>query len=260
MSNYIQPTAMWNSYFLNWGSWYGNVFGWVSPNPEGMAEAVMMSGFWYPPGLLLAAILGTFLLRKAKARWPQLGVVGLIGICFGIFAIADIIMEVLYLRMGLYVYPTSGRRWTVFYGHYYQFPIYQAIFWGAAWAAMACVRYFRDDKGRSVVERGIDEVRCTEKRKAGLRILALAGVLNVAFLVLYNVPISLFQGLHPSTWPADIQKRSYFTNGWCGPGTDRACPGGPIPIPLRTSVRLAPDGSVTVPPGVKLPDVVPQAK
>ena len=119
LCNYIQPTAMWNSYFLNWGSWYAHVPGWVSPNPEGMAEAVMMSGFWYPPGLLLAAVLGTFLLRRTKARWPQLGVVGLVAVCFGIFAVVDIIMEVLYLRLGLYVYPTSGERWTVFHGHYY---------------------------------------------------------------------------------------------------------------------------------------------
>ena len=258
--NYVQPLTLWNSYFLNWGSWYGHVPGWVSPNPEGMAEAVMMSGFWYPGGLLLGAILGTFLLRKAKARWPRLGVVGLVAVCFGIFAIVDTILEVFYLRLGLYVYPTSGKNWTLFHGHYYQFPIYQSIFWGAAWAVMAASRYFRDDKGRSFVERGIDEVRGTEKTKAGLRILALAGILNLAFLLIYNVPIMFIQGLHPSTWPEDIQKRSYFTNGLCGPGTDRACPGGSVPIPLPTSVRLAPDGSVTVPPGVKLPDVVGQAK
>jgi hypothetical protein len=57
-----------------------------------------------------------------------------------------------------------------------------------------------------------------------------------------------------SAWPQDVQKRSYFTSGVCGPGTDVACPDPRVPFPRgESSLRVAPDGSLVVPNGTTPP-------
>ena len=58
---------------------------------------------------------------------------------------------------------------TLWYGHYYQFPIYEAVFSGLWWAALACLGYFLNDKGQTIAERGIDRVQVSTKRKAWIR-------------------------------------------------------------------------------------------
>jgi hypothetical protein len=62
-------------------------------------------------------------------------------------------------------------------------------------------------------------------------------------------------------YPADIQKRSYFTQGICGARTDRACPGPSIPIPLPGSAYINQEGGLSYPPGWVEPELkVPFAK
>ena len=72
-----------------------------------------------------------------------------------------------------------------------------------------------------------------------------------------NLPF-FWQSTHMSTYPADVQKRSYFTQGMCGEGTNLACFGPAIPNPrAEKSARVTPDGKLFVPEGTELPPPVP---
>jgi len=98
---------------------------------------------------------------------------------------------------------------------------------------MSSVRYFVDDHGNSLAERGIETVKASGLRRAGLRFLAIFGAFSVIVLAFYNIPTAIMAA-HSTAWPADTQKRSYLLDGICGQGTDRACPGPGVPITIGT--------------------------
>jgi hypothetical protein len=151
------------------------------------------------------------------------------------------------IRLGLYAYPGAIPGWTVNQGKYYQFPIYQVVLTSGLFTAWASIRYFRNDKGQTIAERGIERVQAGPRAHTGLRLLALIGVCNAVFAVVYIVP-SQFFALHAGAWPKDIVDRSYLTDGLCGPGTTYACPGSDVPIPRPRSSHLGPDGNLVPPP------------
>ena len=242
LSNYTQISNMYNSGFINFGSWYSNVPGWLAPGGHLMPEPIIWAMPAYCYAIFGGIVLSNAFMRRVKARWPQLGTVGMMATCWAFFLFVDLLIELTWLRLGTYAYQGTVGSLTIFKGHYYQLPLYEVVLWGTAWAALACVRYFRDDNGRSVAERGIDTVRATPKQKTWLRFFALAGVMNVIFLA-YMVPFNWFS-LQQDAWPKDITSRSYFTNGICGPRTEYACPGRHVPINRPDSVHVTPDGSL----------------
>ncbi len=250
--NYTQPWATYNTAFFNWGSWINEVPGSLWPNGNLLAEPMVTQG-QYVAVVLGAMMLANVLMDKAKARWPRLGTLGLIMVCFAFFVVFDVVAELIWMRLGLFAYPGAIRELSLFAGHYYQFPLYEALIWGGTWTAFACLRYFRNDRGQTVAERGIERVQGSGLKREGIRVLALAGVLNVIFLVGYNIPIQYF-GAHSDPWPEDIQNRSYLTDGLCGPSTNYACPAPDVPIPRPNSAHIAPDGQLVRPPGVNLRD------
>ena len=72
---------------------------------------------------------------------------------------------------------------------------------------------------------------------------------------------SLF-GSKSTEWPADLTSRSYMTDGLCGAGTPRACPGPAVPLyrgdgRKQVSVQIGEHGEVTYQTGGELPTPVP---
>lgn len=252
MLDYTQYWCTYNSYLFNFGSWNAQIPGWLPPNGNQLVEPFLWAWPLYAYMCFLAAVLGCFVMRKAKARWPELGKFGLFMVCFGFIFVLDVILEPVFMALGFYTYAGAIPWMTIFHGHYYQLPIYQSVLFSATLAGWASLRYFRNDKGQTVAERGIDQMRCTARNKTRLRFLALVGVANVIYLGFYNIPYQFF-ALHAAPWPKDIIERSYFTNNLCGPGTEYACSGPNVPIPRPDSAHLSPDGELVVPAGTKLP-------
>lgn len=246
LSNYSQNWFTYNTAFTNWGSWTTQIPGWIAPNSNLVPEPVIFALCGYPVVGFGATVMGGTLMTRAKARWPQLRRVHLIAICFASVALFDLIIEVFWLRLGLFSYPGTIDWLTVFRGRYYQFPVYEAVVFGGTWTAWACLRHFRDDKGRTIAERGIDDLRASPRQRSALRLLALIGAVNAIFLVTYNIPMQWF-ALQQDNWPVDIQNRSYLTDGICGPGTDYACPGPAIPHNRPDSYHLDPGGRLVAP-------------
>jgi Spirocyclase AveC-like len=257
--NYISTWSTYNTWMFNRGSWVQNVPGWISFGQPGhmMAEPVLMNAPGYSFGVLLCTMLGCWVMRKAKSRWPNISNIGLIGVLIAWTFVFDFFIEGLFLMpMGLFTYPGAIRSLSINAGTYYQWPLYEGVMWGGVQAGLCALRYFTDDRGRTFVERGLDNVRGGFATQQLTRFLAIFAACSASFFVLYNIPAQWF-ALHQDPWPADLLKRSYFLMGVCGDGTDRPCPDPSLPVPGKHSGYIDTSGKLVLPEGVKLPDVVP---
>jgi hypothetical protein len=257
--NYFNTWSTYNSWMFNRGSWVQHIPGWVSYGEPGrmMAEPLLMNAPGYSYGVLLCTILGCWVMRRAKARWPNISNVGLIGVLVVWTFFFDLVMEGLFLMpMGLYIYPGAIKSLSINAGTYYQWPVYEGLMWGGVQAGLCALRYFTDDRGRTFVERGLERVQGGFAKQQLTRFLAVFAACSMFFFVFYNIPAQWF-AMHQDPWPADIQKRSYFLMGICGEGTGRLCPDPALPVPGKNSGYINPDGKLVLPDGVKLPTIVP---
>jgi hypothetical protein len=163
------------------------------------------------------------------------------------------------MPLGMYTFPGAIQSLSINAGTYYQWPIYEGLMWGGVQAALCCLRFFTDDRGRTVVERGLDNVRGGFAKQQFVRFLAIFAAISASFFVFYIVPAQ-FMATHADPWPEDVQKRSYFTSGLCGEGTDRPCPDPSLPIPTKHSGYINTDGELVLPEGVELPAAIPHER
>lgn len=258
--NYTNTWCTYNTWLFNRGSWTQDIPGWVSWGKPGqmMAEPILMIMPGYSYGVLLCTMLGCWVMRRAKARWPSLGVAGMLGVVFVFTLFFDVVMEGLFLMpMGLFTYPGAIQSLSMFPGTYHQYPIYEAVLWGSVQAGLCALRYFTDDRGRTFVERGLDRVHAGFARMQTTRFLAIFAAVSMFFFVFYNLPAQWF-AMHADPWPEDIQKRSYLTMGICGEGTGRLCPHPALPVDQgEHSAYISPTGEVVWPEGTELPKIVP---
>jgi hypothetical protein len=211
---------------------------------------------------MVGALLGSWVMRKARARWPQMGNLGLVACCFVAMIAFDVVFEgLIFLPLGAWAYP--GGHLAIFPGTFHKYPLNEALTTGALFTGLACIRYFTNDRGQTIVERGIDRVKASNGRKLVLRALATIAAAHLTIIAFYNIP-NFWIGLHSTTWPADLQKRSYLTDYLCGDGTGRACPGPAVPLvrndngdPNGGSAYLGADGKLVVPARTKPPKLVP---
>ncbi|MEV0248084.1 spirocyclase AveC family protein [Nocardia sp. NPDC050712] len=257
--NYFNTWSTYNTWMFNRGSWVLDVPGWRSFGEPGamMAEPVLMNAPGYSYGILLCTILGCWIMRKAKAKWPNISNKGLIGVLLVWTFFFDFVIEGLFLMpIGLFTYPGAIQSLSINAGTYYQWPLYEGLMWGGVQAGLCSLRYFTDDRGRTFVERGLERIQGGFVRQQGTRFLAIFAACSIFFFVCYNIPAQWF-AMHADPWPADIQKRSYFDMGICGEGTGRLCPDPHLPIPGKDTGYINPEGQLVLPDGVELPKVVP---
>jgi hypothetical protein len=248
--NSLAPFTHNSAAFLNLGSWDAHIPFWVAPNGSRTVEPPLgSSGIMYLWAPWAAAWVGCWVIRKAKERWPSIGRMRQLAISVVVVGVATGLAEIPALRLGLWAYQGAHESVTLFSGHFYQYPLYEGLFFGLVGTAWAAIRMF---KGQTFAERGLERLNYRPRRRELVRVLAMGGLLNVTFLM-WQVPMAIIS-LHQEAWPEDIVKRTYLTNAVCGPGTDYACPGAEIPINRTNSVHLDPDGRLVVPEGVRLPE------
>ena len=170
----------------------------------------------------------------------------------------DFVMEALVLLpTGLYTYPGAIRAVSFNAGTYYQWPIYEGLMWGGVQTALCCLRFFTDDRGRTIVERGLDQcprrLRPSSSSSASWRSSQRC---SACFFVFYNIPAQWI-AMHSDPWPEDHLKRSYFNGGICGDGTEIPCPDPSLPLPSRWSGYINTDGELVLPEGKEVPRTVP---
>ena len=222
--DYVTHAWNYSSVNLNMGGWAGHIPGWVSPNGGNIPEPLL----WVLPFYIgiggFGSILTASMMRKWRARNPAVRTATMLLCVYIAWFLFDFALEFMWVRTGLYTYGGTTHGWSLFGGRFYQFPIYEPIcvgFLGMGWAAC---RYFVNDRGETIAERGIDRVNAGARQKTLIRFLALVGILNVSFLFTYSLGVQ-FWNIHGSSWPHSISSKSYFTTGLCGPGTHYSCGG-----------------------------------
>jgi hypothetical protein len=251
---------VYNTSMVNMGSWANSVPWFAAFGKPGAmtSEPILFTPAAYVYIMLIGAAIGCASMRLAKRRWPSISTGALVAWCFASMCVFDIVLEgIIWLPLGVFEYPSG--HWALFPSTYHKYPLQETFTIASVFTALACLRFFTDDKGRMWFERGIDRVRGGAGRKLALRGLAAIGVAQVVMFLGYNVP-NTFLGLKPTAWPKAVQERSYFTNFLCGAGTNRPCPGSSVPTIRNGGAYISPAGKVVIPKGKTIPATVPFIK
>jgi hypothetical protein len=236
--NYTSITLFYNSHLVNRGAWANGAWpGWTAPGGNLLPEPILIVVPAYTCLVFSQVMFILWLLHKAKARWPDMGWVRTIATIVVGLTLTDIVVESTVLRMGVYAYPGGIRELTLWAGETYQMPLTENFFFaGLGFGAIAVFMHFRDDKGRTVCERGLERVRAGARAKQLIKFLAIFGAVHGAFVVLYMVP-NQWLATHSDPFPAGYP--SYLTNGMCQSGADGTqCPGPGIPMPRPAENRI----------------------
>lgn len=249
-----------NSWAVNFGSWVNSVPGWLSFGEPGamLVEPILIMPGLYVYVFVITMTLGSWVMRRASARWPSMGRVGLIACCYGAMVLFDIVLEgIIFMPLGVWEYP--GGHLNIFPETYHAYPLSEIITVSSTFTLVACLRYFRNDRGETLAERGSADLRMGVVRSTVMRTFAVLGAVHLALFVTYNVP-NYWVGTHSREWTQDLVERSYLTDGLCGAGTDRACPGPGVPLSRNDnsgrgngSAYFTPDGVGVVPEGNRMP-------
>ncbi len=229
LSNIGQFWFTYNAYLINRGSMLDLMPITLSPRSPGATEAwpMFFIGTLYGNFVLVTMLLCA-LLRWMQAKRPQTGMLTVVALCFLLGAIADFVIEgLVLLPLGFWSY--AGGHWAINADTYYKFPVHEAVCAGSVFALLTCLRYFVDDKGQTICERGLDKITASPVQKSLLRASAVLGGLISIFILAYHLPQGLL-ALHSTAWPDDVVQRSYLTNRICGPQVDLACPGPNVPV------------------------------
>lgn len=248
LDNYLNFSFMYNGYTLNFGSWANFIPGFGYPNHENFPEPILMMGGFYLTFSLLNAIAGCAILRYLQNNRPQLHLAWRIAAVFLAMAAIDLVVEVGLVRVGMASYPGVIRSLTIFPGKVYQWPLYEAGIIGFLNTGWVCLRYFKDDKGRLFVERGIERLQLSRPKQRLLTFCAIAGFAQPFFLLAYFLPYNVF-AVRADTFPA---YPSYMRTEICGSGTAYACPSREwVPIPQRGGKLFIGPDDPRLPPEVR---------
>jgi Spirocyclase AveC-like len=233
--NYTSVHLLYNSHFINFGAWANGAWpGWTSPNGHLLPEPIFVTLPGYACLVYSQVLVVCALLRWGKSRWPGLSVAGCIGLMILGLTIVDSVIEIALLRSGVYAYPGSIRALTLFAGETYQFPLTEGFFFGGlGLGAIAVLKFFRNDKGQTLAERGIEHLRVGDFSRQWIKFLAIFGFCHGMFALLYMVP-NQWLATHSDPFPHGYP--SYMLNGMCVSGEKRnECPGPGVAMPRPSS-------------------------
>ncbi|MCK0519863.1 spirocyclase AveC family protein [Williamsia sp. DF01-3] len=108
-----------------------------------------------------------------------------------IFVVLDAAFEMAGIAQGLLVWNRVADNLAISAGTADQWPVYEGIMLGFLWALPGMLMFFRGDHRFSVLDPGIDVL--PGALPVVVRLLALAGLLNVAFLA-YNIALMVLSG------------------------------------------------------------------
>lgn len=234
--NWIQQGCVYNVHNPNLGFLSYLIPGWLSPRSELLAEPLLAWAGGYPGFLLWMVLTGLAFMRFLKSRFPGISNVALMisGVVGAM--LFDAICEILLIRLtGIYAYPGSIRALCLFSGHWYQFPIYEMIFFGGWVGVTAVLVYFKDDKGLTWVERGVEQLNICKRSntmKALVRAVAIIGFCQVVEVIVYVLPMPLITA-NADPFPADTPACFLTEARMIGPETGLAIPRPDLPIIRR---------------------------
>jgi hypothetical protein len=231
IDNWLQPLFMYSSNWVNLANWSGHVPFVVNPDAGRMPEPVLFIGLCYTfgfPAFLMVINAG---MGWARRRWPGLSFARLLGLTLLAGAAIDVIFELPMFKLRMWAYPGTPDVGIFPHGAT-KFPLVEIAVAGLVFGGLAALRFFKDDRGRNVLERGAAHLK--PRLRGPASVLALVAVTNVAFFTAGVVEMAV--GLYAAPYK---KMPAHLVNGLCdAPGFTGTrygpCPGSPgYRIPLR---------------------------
>lgn len=210
MGNLAGTQLYYSSYWINMGSWtLGSFPGWISPKGNHLPEPILVMGFGYLWLGFLAGQAAFWTMNRVRERFPRSGAFERMLAALALCVVLDVSAEVALAAAGTFAWPGAIEGLSLFHGKPYQFPMYEGILFGAVIASGGVLKHFRDDRGNTLVERGIDRLRFAAPAKTALRFLAVFGFMHLFMATAYSVPMIGF-GLHSGPF---LRYPSHLENG-----------------------------------------------
>ena len=231
--NFYQPLDLYSSNWTNVGNWCGHAPFLVNKTCGDLPEPIIFIGLMYTFGFLTAAIVACALARAARRRWPSISN----GRIIALFALSGVafntVMETPILLMHLWYYASFPDSMSIFLTHNVRLPWAYAIPASVlAFGALGMARFFKDDRGDTVFERGLGHLGNTRRQLVTL--FSVIGFMQV--LVFVGIALLWIFGPYASPW-RDAPR--HVINGICDTSgfTDTpygTCPGDPgYQAPIR---------------------------
>jgi hypothetical protein len=174
------PYAVYNPELTHWPETWPLVS--LSPSVE---PFVVLGYVTFYAGPALPAI---WVLRRIQARRPldsfvwRHPLVSLVPVIFAIGFVFDLILEIVCIRTGLYIYAQTLDFGTLWAGEWYQFP----LLWESSLVTLVMIPagllLYRDDTGKTQAEKLAHRVRAFRGRPALGTFVVMFAILNVAYL------------------------------------------------------------------------------
>lgn len=236
--NFFQPLFLWSQQWTNVNDWVGTMPFVQNPGRSELPEAPLFCGVLYVVGFLVFVMVLQALMRATARRFPHARPFHLVLVAMVGGALIDIALEMPMYLSGLWAFPGTPDV-GLFVGTGHKFPLNEAIAGGFCFGLLAALRHFRDDRGHTFLERGLE--RHSPRRRTLLTTLALIAAFNSIWIVnnLHYMFLGTWSGQYRDMEPTLIQQACDIPGSTDPAATDTAygpCPGSPgYSLPLRNS-------------------------
>jgi hypothetical protein len=191
-------------------------------------------------GMLALMLLFNAVMRVAKRRWPDISAVRMFFWVLGAAMCMDVVIQVPAILLRLWAFPNLP---ISLFSQDVRYPLADLFGFSPFFATMAMLRFYKDDRGRTVVERGLDHL--SARRRTLVSLLAVIGFANAAYVAfsLPDVWMAPYSSYMAKNTPAHLM------NGICDDATTvkgskyGPCPGMPgYRMPLRDINRYKSEG------------------
>ena len=227
-ANWIRPQMMFNSYYVNRGSWVGHIPGWIGRNAGLLPDPffIEIATYFF---MIVITVAGCAFMGWLRRRSPQMGMAGLVLWTWIASATFVFVIEELVVIRGGWVWWTGTiHALTPWAGTQNAIPLTEMALWGVTITAFVALRFRHQSGATTTTEAGLERIATGERAKRTLSTFAVIGYATVA-MGFYSV-VSAGLALYADDSPKNIP--SYFRNGQCGTGTPYACPGPQVPVLL----------------------------
>lgn len=214
LCNFFEPVALYNSNFVNFGTWCGHMP--IAPNQlcERIVQPVLMGVPLYLFDFLLLVILINAFMRWVSRRKPRLSKFQMMSVALLGAAIVNLLFMAPTVPLNLWTFPHLP--WSL-WSRDVRYPLSDLLAFTLFFFESACLRYFRDSEGRTLVEQGLDELRPSLRNTISM--LALIGFVQIGYAFSSSLDIMAAPfGDYFAPVPREV------INGVCDDGKWDACP------------------------------------
>lgn len=233
-NNVFEPMFSISSNFVNLDDFCGHNPLVVNPDCGAFANPILFLGLLETFGLLGCAMLLGAVVERLRARWPQLSTPQLIALTCAGGCVLVLGEPALLVPLHLWTFP--GTTWSLTLGGTgFRYPVFPEILVFGLWIGLvASIRIFKDDRGLTLVERGLDGYR--PATRTAITVLALYAAVQLATWGPATAPMWVM-GFDQHQWaklPPQLQNGLCDAHGVTG-SRYGPCPGSPgfrMPVSL----------------------------